>query len=325
VSKSGSGSWSLASTGLSWVNDENAASSSYDDNLTTSPKKVYSTTASTWHSISSNGSSYAGFIGVAADNRTLPAIAAVADICAGGTVNLAAPTASWGTPLERSWTIYQGTTTAGTVVFTSTVADPVATGALTTVGAYLVKYQERDACCGWSIPVFQTFNVVADPALSAPTALTTICVGGSVNLTSNLSGGTGTQTPVWEYSSNGTSGWATVANGTPAGSTYTNQTTATLTVAGITAVASHYYRRSLASHRCRLQCCEHEWTDHRCGRPCIKRTDRFDHHLCGWFGEPYVQLIWRNRNADSGLGILFERNQRLGDSGQWYSRRVHIH
>jgi hypothetical protein len=181
VSKSGSGSWSLASTGLSWVNDQNATSSSYDDNLTTSPKKVYSTTASTWHSISSNGSSYAGFIGVAADNRTLPTLAAIANICQGGTVNLPAATSSWGSPVEYSWTIYRGTTTAGTVVHTSTASNPAVSPALNTPGEHLVKYQERDACCGWSIPVYATFVVF--PTAPTLTALSNTCNTALANIT----------------------------------------------------------------------------------------------------------------------------------------------
>ncbi|GIV33985.1 MAG: hypothetical protein KatS3mg031_1520 [Chitinophagales bacterium] len=89
-----------------------------------------------------------------------------------------------------------------------------------------------------------SWTVVIDPALSNPVLSNpSICVGGSSNVTSNLTGGTGTMNPVWEYY-NG-SAWVTVSNNTPAGATYTNTTSATMTISGITATGSFQYRRRL--------------------------------------------------------------------------------
>jgi len=89
-------------------------------------------------------------------------------------------------------------------------------------------------------------TVVNDPLLSAPTANTDICPGENVSLTSDLTGGTGTQSPVWQYSSNGTVWNNITANGTPTGASYgSSWTAATLTANGITAPGVHYFRRNL--------------------------------------------------------------------------------
>ncbi len=91
-------------------------------------------------------------------------------------------------------------------------------------------------------------TVVADPALTTPAA-NAVCIGGSsVTATSTVSGGTGTFSYQWQYSSNGTSGWANVVTGTPTGITYTNPTTATVTIAGGgTEIAQIAYYRCVLS------------------------------------------------------------------------------
>ncbi|MBK7148292.1 MAG: gliding motility-associated C-terminal domain-containing protein [Bacteroidetes bacterium] len=69
----------------------------------------------------------------------------------------------------------------------------------------------RDACGNsnfTSTPVNVT--VVPDPSVSA-SGNTTICVGGSANLTATPANGTGCSTVTWESSPNGTSGWTAIA------------------------------------------------------------------------------------------------------------------
>lgn len=87
-----------------------------------------------------------------------------------------------------------------------------------------------------------TVTVVADPTVNTPTYTnSTICVGGSTDITAvTPNAGTGTPTYTWQYFTGGA--WANIVNNTPAGATYTNSGTATMTISGITNVATHQYR-----------------------------------------------------------------------------------
>ncbi|MBI1835852.1 MAG: T9SS type A sorting domain-containing protein [Flavobacteriia bacterium] len=72
----------------------------------------------------------------------------------------------------------------------------------------------------------------------------TICAGSTITLTYNTSG----SAPggiTWQYSANGTSGWANVVNSTPSGISYTGTTTTSLTISTIsTATAGTYFYRA---------------------------------------------------------------------------------
>ena len=74
-----------------------------------------------------------------------------------------------------------------------------------------------------------------------PQATQSVCyTGGTTSFTAAASGDfTGVQ---WQYSANGTTGWANVVNGTPAGATYANATTTTLGITTTAATTSGYYR-----------------------------------------------------------------------------------
>ncbi len=90
-----------------------------------------------------------------------------------------------------------------------------------------------------------TLNVVAAGCTpvaitTQPTASQNACNPGGASFTVVAATGTAPITYQWQYYNGAT--WNSVVNGTPAGATYTNGTTATMTVAGITAVATHQYR-----------------------------------------------------------------------------------
>ena len=92
-------------------------------------------------------------------------------------------------------------------------------------------------------------TVVADPTLSTPDNIT-LCKGGvSQELTTAPTGGTGTYSYQWQYSANGTDGWADVVSSTPAYFTYTNGNTATLTIAAglLATTGNSYYKCVLTS------------------------------------------------------------------------------
>ncbi|PWA04409.1 type II and III secretion system protein family protein, partial [Flavobacterium psychrotolerans] len=88
-----------------------------------------------------------------------------------------------------------------------------------------------------------TFTVVAVPSISAQPSSASICVGGTYSPTVTASGGTPSLTYQWQYSADGSTGWANVANGTPTNSTYSNATSASsFSVTGNIAAGSYYYR-----------------------------------------------------------------------------------
>ena len=87
--------------------------------------------------------------------------------------------------------------------------------------------------------------------ITGPDASTTLCVGGSVILTVSSSG-TAPFTYIWEYSANGTSGWAAVEDDTPSGITYSGGNTSSLTVTGdgSEGTDSKHYRCSVQATDC---------------------------------------------------------------------------
>ncbi len=92
-------------------------------------------------------------------------------------------------------------------------------------------------------------TVVSSPSItSQPTAsISTICVGGTTNLTIAAAGGTPSRSYQWQYDTGGGS-WANVTNGTPAGATYTILSSGTqLRVASISAIGAYSYRCIVSS------------------------------------------------------------------------------
>jgi len=125
----------------------------------------------------------------------------------------------------NSVTVSQATTTAGTYTYT------------------LISVQDASiTTCSQSQTGTTTITVVADPTLSQPGNIS-ICKGGTTTLSTSASGGTGTYSYQWQYSANGTTGWADVATGTPTGITYSGNATTSLIITGDgneTAQANYY-------------------------------------------------------------------------------------
>ncbi|MDD3860395.1 MAG: IPT/TIG domain-containing protein, partial [Bacteroidales bacterium] len=91
-----------------------------------------------------------------------------------------------------------------------------------------------------------TVTVVDDPTLSDPIfSDDNICVSFSTSISSTLTGGT-EMAFLWEYSSDNII-WNTVNDNTPSGAIYTDQTTETLSISGINAEGTYYYRLSATS------------------------------------------------------------------------------
>lgn len=197
---------------------------------------------------------------VAADPTATTPTYSNATICAGGTT-VVSTTASNGTgTYTYQWQYFNGSTwanvldgtPAGAVYTNTSTANMTITG-ISAVGAYQYRCNvgASGTGCDVATTASSTLTVVADPSLSTPTLTNaTICIGGSTAISTTVSGGTGTYTYQWQYSTDGSTGWANVVNGTPAGYTYTNATTTTLNIATTNSSlpATGYYRLVLTSN-----------------------------------------------------------------------------
>ena len=229
------------------------ASSTAQSTTWTSPNDLTGPSGTFTLSASNNGcATAANTASVAVRSNNPGAVTITTPVCAGlnplTIANSTAATSNGGTvsytyyyrggPSALGWTSYE-TVTSSSSNLPSTVYN--------TPGSWFIA-RNSDFGCGQANNVTTIdipLTVVADPALSAATLTnSTICLGGTTDATSNLTGGTGTQTPVWEYSANNST-FSTVANGTPTGAVYTNTGTATMTIASISAAGTYYYRRNL--------------------------------------------------------------------------------
>jgi hypothetical protein len=106
---------------------------------------------------------------------------------------------------------------------------------------YRAAYKTANSGCDWQYTASRRVTVVTQPSISDPIYTNNItCPGGSTDISSSLSDGTGTIAYIWQYYNGST--WSNVTAGVPTGATYLNQTTTLMTISGITALGSHQYR-----------------------------------------------------------------------------------
>ena len=151
--------------------------------------------------------------------------------CGNTTLSYSSPSAS----------IYWQTSASGTSTLSPTISDLN----ISTSGTYYAR--SFDGTC-WSASAVASAAITINtaPSITAqPTNPAAVCGTYSGNLSVTSSG----LSRQWEYSADGTTGWASVANNTPnAGVTYTNATTGTLGIAGLTQTG--YYRCVVSSAGC---------------------------------------------------------------------------
>ena len=201
----GAGTWTLG-TGLSFVNNLTAASTNFT--TSSSPAEVFATTSGNYD-LNANGGNYAGFVRIINNTRPIPTVTlSNTTICVGGSIAGAFSEPAWSqTNVDLDWKIYQGTTTAAPLFATSNAANPTF-GPFNVSGTYLLKFQVREQCCGWSTPIYRTITVNLDPSpptdipFSSPFPLAEICVPGTIVTTSGVSGASGGVPPFvneWDY------------------------------------------------------------------------------------------------------------------------------
>lgn len=176
-------------------------------------------------------------------------------ICSGASGSFTVGIAS-GTPT------YQWQASANGVDGWANVANGTPTGAtytgattatlnVTSTSGYYYRVLLTNGACVTTSDVAQLTISGTAPTFSTQPSNTTGTTGstGSFNFTALASG---SPTYQWQYSANGSSGWANVADATPANVTYTNATTGTLTVNtnASTSAGILYYRVNATENGC---------------------------------------------------------------------------
>ncbi|MFN8309502.1 MAG: T9SS type A sorting domain-containing protein [Chitinophagales bacterium] len=166
-------------------------------------------------------------------------------VCLGAALSLASPTLTSGGIGTYSFEYSYTTDNVSFTSYSSTL--PTFNPAVGSNNKMYIRVVYSGNGCDASPANNYSWTAVADPLLTSPSS-STICVGGSTTFSSTASGGTGTYNHSWEYSANGSTGWATVSNGTPTGYTYsssgTTSSTGTLTVttSGSASPGTAYFR-----------------------------------------------------------------------------------
>ncbi len=148
-----------------------------------------------------------------------------------------ATTYTWTAPTYTNGVTGGSAQSVGQTNISQTLTAPTSTGTAT----YTVT-PTSGTCIGNTFTVTVTVNFVCIPVAitTQPTATQTACApSNSVSFTV-VATGTSPITYQWQY--NNGSAWTNATNGTPAGAIYTNETTASMSVNGITDVATHQYR-----------------------------------------------------------------------------------
>ena len=141
-----------------------------------------------------------------------------------------------------SWANY-----AGTGATSSSIA--ILNPALGTDGYQYHVIVSGNAACGSATSDAATLNINNPTITSQPTTATVIR-GNTATFTVVASAATGYQ---WEYSANGTTGWASITDAVPTGNTYTGATSASLSVitSDLTATGNaNYYRCVVTNAGC---------------------------------------------------------------------------
>jgi hypothetical protein len=140
---------------------------------------------------------------------------------------------------------YSGST-SGSLVVTTTAATPVS-------GTYYYRAVANASAPCTNVNSSSAQLIINNPTVTTQPAATTVVAGNTATYTVAATASTLPLTYQWQYSTNGTTGWANVVDATPVNSTYSGNTTNTLSVtmdAISTASTANYYRVIVTSGGC---------------------------------------------------------------------------
>jgi hypothetical protein len=169
-------------------------------------------------------------------------------VCSGETINLGSTTNNPEQNVNFEWSIQKMpviSTSSPAPVNTFTVKDPgniSFTNTTANTDLYQVKYRTNDACCGWSVYVYDTIRVKPSvkPGDIAPDTQA-ICyntVPATFTSVTDASGGLGTGTYVWQKSTDNAGTWTDIPS----------SNASTYTAPALT--QSTWYRRKFSSGNC---------------------------------------------------------------------------
>lgn len=148
------GTWGLP-PGAQFLNNTGPNTSSFT-NASNNAIIMFTQTGS--YSLTDQTTNASDFIQITQD-RPAPVINSIPSaICEGYGINLGTST----TGTEYDWIIYSGT--VANIIYSSNLQNPGVSTPLTTQGNYAVRLRVKDACCGWSAPVYQAFTVTSAAA-----------------------------------------------------------------------------------------------------------------------------------------------------------------
>lgn len=155
------GTWTLPAN-YYYVKNLDETTSSYNSSST--PAEVYTDVANTWLNLQAGTTVYPRYLRVVTDDRQPIDITSTVEekYCIGDAINLTASV--WGVVTEHRWRLYSGNTATGTPIWTGTTANPtlsLTTGAIPGLvpGNYILKYDQDEQCCNWSLPVYRKFTL----------------------------------------------------------------------------------------------------------------------------------------------------------------------
>ncbi|GIV33512.1 MAG: hypothetical protein KatS3mg031_1047 [Chitinophagales bacterium] len=191
--------WEYIPPGGSWTNWGGGGS-------TSAPSNCCFTSIGTWQvrALVQNGvcpavySSAASVVVVADPSVTA---SGTTTICSGGSATLTASGSGGTGSCGYQWQYFDGSSWVN--LGTSSTQN---TGALTSTTQYRVLYSCTGSNCDQAVSNTVTVTVVADPSVSISAASTDLCYNQSTTLTSSVSGGTGTPSYQWQYSTSGPGG-----------------------------------------------------------------------------------------------------------------------
>lgn len=146
-----SGSWALP-TGGDFVKNTSPVSSSYNANSGTAIV-VFNNVGS--YKLDNGTTNAPDFIQIT-NTRALPVINSVpSSLCQGYSVNLGTSAIAE----EYDWIIYSPT--INQILYSSSAQNPGPSIPLNNIATYTIRLRVKDACCGWSAPVYQAISVTS--------------------------------------------------------------------------------------------------------------------------------------------------------------------
>ncbi len=182
-----SGNW-LLPPNADYVNDININTSSYNNNSDTAV--IYFSNTGIYD-IGANNGIFDSFIRITDDRTLSHIIINHSPGCFDSTVYLSASQLSF----EYDWRVY--ISDPESAIFTSSLSAPHTSGL--PGGTYIVRLRQRDICCGWSIPVYDTLIIYPEINAGQVSGNQTICNGTSADTLYNIVAASGSHMGSYIY------------------------------------------------------------------------------------------------------------------------------